>query len=29
MLAVEDPNDADNDLAKGSFNAPRIRQARV
>jgi hypothetical protein len=26
MLSVEDPKDPDNDLAKGSFNAPRIRQ---
>lgn len=26
MLSVEDPNDPDNDLGKGSFNAPRIRQ---
>ena len=28
MLSVEDPKDPDNDLAKGSFNAPRIRQVR-
>lgn len=26
MLSVEDPNDPENDLAKGSYNAPRIRQ---
>ncbi len=28
MLSVEDPNDPDNDLAKGSYNAPRVRQVR-
>ena len=26
MLAVEDPNDPTNDLAKGSYNALRVRQ---
>ena len=27
MLAVEDPNEPDNDLGKGSYNIPRVRQA--
>ena len=27
MLAVEDPNDPDNDLARGSYNITRVRQA--
>ena len=27
MLAVEDPNDPDNDLARGSYNINRVRQA--
>ena len=27
MLAVEDPNDPDNDLARGSYNISRVRQA--
>ena len=27
MLAVEDPNEPENDLAKGSYNIPRVRQA--
>ena len=27
MLAVEDPNEPENDLGKGSYNIPRVRQA--
>ena len=27
MLSIEDPNDEDNDLGKGSFNFPRCRTA--
>ena len=29
MFAVEDPNEPDNDLAKGSYNVPRVRQVTI